>query len=160
MEFYVAKKDTGLMPRLVPLTDDDAEKLKKVGADEVVKCTVVKARSAAFHRKFFGLLSLVLDNIPDDAVFEATASDGSKQVLQIKTVDDLLFHVKCQAGLMESAVTLGGKVLYIPKSISFAKMDDFAFSEFYSKAVDVCLKFFLKGVDKAALQEEVALNFG
>jgi hypothetical protein len=50
--------------------------------------------------------------------------------------------------------------VYIPKSISFAKMSQEEFSAFYNRCCDLIAKHFLPGVTSAELHAEVALMIG
>ena len=151
MEVFLVKTLSGLKPA----AESDADLIKNMTLNEVYKAKVTMPRNVGHHRKYFALLQLVLDNIPDD--FYLSTADGQKDY--IKTVDDLLFHIKCQTGHMEKRVSLGGKLLYVPKSISFGKMDQAEFNKFYSDSLDVICKFFLTGTDKGELAAEVEMFF-
>ena len=134
MKLFLIKSKTGT---LAPVHDDDREKLKKWPAGEMLQCSVTVPRNVGFHRKYFAMLQLVFDNLP-----ETKWKVGNNKV-EIRTVDELLWHVKFQAGHYEQKMTLGGKIVYEPKSISFAAMDDESFQEFYQRSLDVICKYFL-----------------
>jgi len=69
--------------------------------------------------------------------------------------DDLLVEIKLQCGHYTEHVTEGGKLCYIPKSISFGKMDQVAFDAFYAKMEQVVLRDFFPGMSCAVLRQEV-----
>jgi len=79
--------------------------------------------------------------------------------LDVKTTDDILWHIKMQTGHYEKKVTMGGKVTFEAKSISFSKMDEAQFQAFYDRAIDVVLKYFLVGVNKEDLEEIIVHEF-
>ena len=54
-------------------------------------------------------------------------------------IEDLLTEVKLRTGHYEEHVTQNGKLVYLPKSISFARMDDIEFSKFYNRSIDAVL---------------------
>lgn len=151
MEFFAVKK----MGILRPYDRADAEQLGKMREGEVYRVKVSMPRNIKFHKKFFTLLALVFDNLPDE--IPAKMPDG--QPVVIRAVDDLLWHIKMQVGHYEQKVTLGGRVTYEAKSISFAAMDEAEFSEFYNSAVDVILKYFLPETNAEELEEMIAISF-
>lgn len=151
MELYAVKK----MGILRPYDKTDAEQVAKMREGEVYRVKVSMPRNIKFHKKFFALLALVFDNLPEE--IPAKTPDG--QPIQIRTIDELLWHIKMQVGHYTQKVTLGGKVIYEADSISFAAMDEAQFSEFYNAAVDVIMKYFLPETNAEELEEMIALTF-
>lgn len=135
---------------------EDLEKKKSLTLGDTYKVVVSNPRNVKFHRKFFALLAIVMDNLPHD--FKITTVNG--QELEVKTIEDLLWHIKMQTGHHERKVTLGGRVTFEAKSISFAKMDEAQFQEFYSAAIDVILKYFLVGANREDLEDVIVHEFG
>jgi len=152
MEFYAVKK----MGVLKPYDRTEAEKLHKMREGEAYKVKVSMLRNVRFHRKFFALLGIVFDNLPES--IGVKTPDGQQVV--IRSVADLLWQIKMQIGHYEQKITLGGKITYEAKSISFASMDEAEFQDFYSQAVDVILKYFLPESNREELEEVVAMEFG
>lgn len=142
-----------------PLSSEDDEKARQISSDEVVVGKTVKKRNVGHHRKFFGLLKIVLENMREDWEYEVEDEKGNKQVITIKTIDQLLFHIKLQLRHFEQSVSMGGKIIFTPKSIAFDKMPQNEFEEFYDKAIDVCVRYFID-CEKEDLKKEVILNFG
>jgi len=151
MEFYAVKK----MGILRPYDREDAEQLGKMREGEVYRVKVSMPRNIKFHKKFFALLALVFDNLPEE--IPARTPDGKPIV--IRSIDNLLWQIKMQVGWYEEKVTLGGKIIYEAKSISFAAMDEAEFSEFYNSAVNVILKYFLPETNAEELEEMILISF-
>lgn len=152
MEIYLEPK----FGRLHPSTADDADKIGKMKPGSVYKAKVTMPRNVRFHQKYFVLLDLVFSSLPEGFCLETP--DGQK--VPVRSVDDLLWHIKMQLGHYEKKVTIGGRVTYQAKSISFGKMDNAAFDKFYSESIDIILKYFLVGVNREELEEEVIFRFG
>ena len=119
---------------LIPDDDATVDQLKKLKAGDVVLVDYKRPRNVKFHRKFQALVNLVYDNQDKYTNREA-----------------LLTELKLQVGHYEEHITLGGKVIFRPKSIAFASMDEDEFSTFYSSVVDVVLRHFLTGMDEDEL---------
>lgn len=117
---------------------DDQEKLKRVHEGEMIKVSFSKPRNAKFHKKYFALLQVVVDN--DD---------------RYEGVEEVLHVMKLKLGHYDNIVNTDGRIIYKPKSISFAKMDDIAFNDFYQKTVNKILKDFLKKWDEETLDKAV-----
>ena len=125
MKIRLLKRFSGLFP----VTKQDEEKLARIKQGDIIEATYIKPRNPKHHRKFMALMNIVLDNNE-----------------KYENMDDLLFEMKLQTGHVYQHISLGGKITYRPKSISFGSMDQIEFDLFYSKAVNVVLKFFLKGL--------------
>lgn len=134
MKISMHKKETSLVP--VGVSDfDKFNKLKDL--DYSVKIT--KIRSPKHHRFFFAMLRAVIENMPEEleAVYPSQ--------------ETLLNELKLQTGYRTRHQTLGGKITYFPKSISFENMDELEFIEFHKKCEVIILKYFLVGVSKKDL---------
>lgn len=140
MEFYLIKTDTLTFKAAY---DSDAEVAIRIPIGECIKAKFVKSRNVKHHKKFFAMLQMTIDNMPET------------MPNQYQDVNLLLDEIKFQIGHFEMHHTLGGKDYYKVKSISFGKMDQIQFDEFYNKAVDVVLKYFLKEIDKETFEKEV-----
>jgi hypothetical protein len=71
------------------------------------------------------------------------------------TKKHLITEIKLRAGHYEDHLTLRGVIIYVPKSLSFDECDQVEFDEFYDKAVNVCLKYFVS-MDKQELIDRVS----
>jgi len=133
MKIHLIKTLSGFSP-----ADSEAtEALKKIKLNTVVSCEVKRKRNYEHHKKFFSLLQLVLDNTE-----------------KYDTIDQLLVEVKLRLGYVDTLI-IDGNVCYTPKSISFAKMSQDMFDKFYSKTIDIILKYFLVGTDRQELETSV-----
>ena len=134
-----------VMPQgLVPLDDMDWEVKKQLRLGSDVRVHVTMPRNVKFHRKFFALLNITLDNL----------LETTQQQLRITTTNRLLDVLKIRMGFYDIVQIDGRNVLEL-HSISFAKMDEYAFGKFYDQAVTEILSFFLKGTDRNELLQEV-----
>ena len=87
--------------------------------------TVTKARNPGHHRKMFKLLQLAYENQDIYDNFE-----------------DFFVEVKLKAGHYAEHITTKGKLVYVPKSIEFASMDQTEFAQFYNKVLTIVMEHF------------------
>lgn len=139
-ELWFLKTVDGL---LRPSSDDDTEKLKRFRAGDVIRAEVVRPRNGQHHRKAMALLKLVFENQE-----------------RYETFEDLLVEFKLRTGHYQEHLTVKGKVVYIPKSIAFANMDQDEFSEWYGKAISCALKYFLPTMSRMELDEAIERILG
>jgi len=110
---------------LIPSLAADEAALSTISRGEIVSAKITKPRNSAHNRKFFALLQIVVEN---------TDYENSEQVLHL---------LKLKLGHYDAIVSTNGKVVYMPKSISFAKMDQAKFNEFYNQSINIVLRDFL-----------------
>ncbi|HEX7041603.1 MAG TPA: DUF1367 family protein [Trueperaceae bacterium] len=115
---------------------NDQAYLAKLGPGECLECDTRKARNPAHHRRFFALLQA------------AFAGQNKYQ-----RIGDLLIELKLRAGWYDEYVTAEGKLVYVPKSISWARMDQETFEEFYGDAV-VELSFMFPEIEHIAAEAD------
>ena len=115
IELWFVKKLSALHP-----ADDEAkEALAKIAQGECIAVSVRRPRNIHHHRKFFSMLQLVFEN---------------QEVYP--TLEHLLTAVKISAGWYHDVpVRVNGKLCYLPKSISFASMDQVEFDRFYEQSI-------------------------
>jgi len=128
----------------VPMYGSDLDEKRRLKVGETVLCEVTKPRNYEFHKKFFALVRLTFENLPERL----------SQMLSIRSEEDMLDCMKIDLGLYSSAWH-GGRQVVKPGSISFAKMDETEFEKFYGRAVDMVLSLYLAGTNKEELLEEV-----
>lgn len=119
MKFLVKKTPTGL----IPVYNSDAESLKeaKLKMGEVYEIDIKKKRNYNFHKKLFALYNLCYDN---QDVFD--------------NLDEVRYYLTMKAGYYKKIETPKGE-MFVPKSISFAKMDNIEFEKLYQRTIDeVC----------------------
>lgn len=152
MEFIGIKK----LGVICPADIAEAERMGKMREGEEYLIRVSMPRNLRFHRKFRVLLQLVFDNLPEE--IPAKTPDGKPIV--IHSVEELHWHIKMQIGHYEQRVTLGGRITYEAKSTAFSAMDEAEFQDYYSRAIDVILKYFLPGTGREELEEIIVMTFG
>jgi hypothetical protein len=110
MEIYLKKRGNNLFPAY----DSDLEMVQKLSLDEVYKCVLTRPRNYQFHKKFFALLNLAYNNQD-----------------QFDNFEKFRFVMMMKAGHFETIKT-GKGVVYMPQSISFAKMSEDEFETVYN----------------------------
>lgn len=122
---------------LRPLDQMAADKLAKLKVGDVVAVDFAKPRNVKFHRWYWALMTIVANNMPGE--------------IDPETVSDV---IKIRAGHVQVVRTARGEV-FLPRSISFAKMDETAFREFVDRAIRVIVTDILPGVKSDDLRAEV-----
>jgi len=105
-----------------PAYDSDYEKAKKL-KDGEYEFKISLLRNPGLHRKFFSLINLTLHN---QDTFDS--------------LEDLRAFLIMKAGYYKTVQTETG-YMYIPKSISFEKMDNSEFEQLYSDVLNQVLRF-------------------
>ena len=124
---------------LAPADDEAQAAVQSLGAGELVQVIIHKPRNLKFHRKFFSMLQIVYQNQE-----------------RFSSLERLLTAVKLEAGWYEDGpVEAGGKITYLPKSISFAAMDSTEFDQFYREAIGAVVRL-LPHLNAEELAEVVA----
>ena len=126
---------------LKPVDDQGIDTLRKIKVGEVIQCELNKPRNLAHHRKFWALLN----------VFWKAAGDWSSPY-------GVLIELKVRLGHVQSVlIRETGEIVKVPKSISFASMDQTAFDEFYERALnELCVMG--GGIESDALRQEVLME--
>ena len=120
MELYLTKRTDGLFS---PSYSSDYEAAKKIKPGDTVKAQIKKPRNVEFHRKFFALLNMAFENQETFNNFEHFRA-----------------FMTMKAGYYQRIPTDKGE-MYLPDSISFAKMDQVEFEELYGAMIDTVGKF-------------------
>ena len=124
MEIHLVRTSLGLQA----YADEDYEQLRKIKVGCVVKANIVRPRNVKFHRKFFSLIRAAWDCLTE------------QQRINLRSVETFREQLLITSGFSEPLYDLNGqKFLERAKSISFAKMDEPAFNEVYSKVLDTIL---------------------
>lgn len=111
---------------LVPLEDDDYEVKKKLKIGETYSVEVKIARNVDFHRKYFSLISYAWEFLDEKEADTFKTKENFRKYLEISAGHcDVIFHPRLQ------------EFVEIPKSISFAKMDNGEFTILYGRVKDV-----------------------
>lgn len=134
MKIFCQNTATGL----VPLYDSDYDEKKKLKIGEVYFCEIKKPRNYEFLKKFFALVKLGCENSPLDM-----------------TEKPYRAYVTMKAGYVDVYETPTGKMA-LPKSISFANMDEDEFQKLYLAVLMVISKDIK--TDEKIIEEEI-INF-
>ncbi len=139
MKIELMKRSDGA---LIPASSFDQDKLNAMEVGEVWEFSHKKPRSLLHHRKFFVLIDLVHQNLPES--MEAN----------YPSAEHLRAEITMKAGYFTSWVTAKGEKMYLPKSISFEAMDQEEFNDFYERCLDVVAKYYLP-IGKDVLESEI-----
>lgn len=114
--------------------------IKDIGLGEVVRVKFYSSRNIRHHRKFFALLQMVFKNQD-----------------KYLSLEGLRFAVTIAAGYAEEIRLDGDKVTLKPVSISFSRMNQHEFNEFYDAALAAIPRLLpqFEGVD---LDKELMVN--
>lgn len=135
MAFQILMRRT-LGGNLSPINDGGRDVISRIGDAEVL-VEIRKIRNPAFHRKFFALISLIYHNQS-----------------RFRSIEELLDVIKVMVG-HANVVEKDGKEIYIPKSISFAKMDELEFQAFYDRVITFVCEKIIPGVTREELEREL-----
>jgi hypothetical protein len=125
-------------PDALLAADDTAmAALSKIRPGSLVAVNMVKPRNPAMHRWWWKLMDIIAENL-----------DGE---VSPETVCEL---VKLGIGHVD-VIRINGMIREIPKSISFAAMDQPAFEHFRDRAVRYLVTEVIPGLDSEALCAEV-----
>jgi hypothetical protein len=115
-----------------------AEALDSIKKGEFVTTSIRRPRNLRHHKKLFALLNAVFPHQN-----------------QYATTQDLLSALKIAIGYFEQGKTVDGLPFVIPKSISFASLDQNGFEAVYERTVDVILTRILPNVNRDELTDQV-----
>lgn len=118
---------------LVPFDEESKRVVSRLSRNDFVICDIKKPRNHRHHRKFFKLLDVVAQSLDTGL-----------------STDDMLLYVKERLG-MYRVVAVREKVMKEYESISFGKMSQVEFEEFYDKAVDALIE--IAPLDKELVDE-------
>lgn len=137
MKIRVIKKGDGF----IPFDDESLEVVKKWSPNDFLEVDIRRPRNGKFHRLFFAMLGKVKESYHDHKI----------------TTDTLLIHIKTELNMWD-LIKVGNTYQKQYHHISYAKMDEDEFKQFYSRALDVCLE--LVPLDREDLAIELVSNFG
>ena len=132
-DIFVRRTLHGLEPTDAAGTDV----LRHIPQGEILKAKITRPRNVKHHRLFFKMLQVVWQNQE-----------------RFATVDALLGALKVYMGHCDFIQSKQGMVA-LPRSISFGKMDQTEFREFFDRAVDVVCREVIPGLHKDDLLAEV-----
>ena len=111
---------------LVPMYGEDYEEKKKLSIGKVYVADIKVPRNIMFHRKMFALLNTAWSLLPEKTQDGFRSFDGLRAYLLVSAG---FYDVYYSPRLRE--------FVEIPKSMSFASMDEAVFNECYERIKDV-----------------------
>jgi len=124
--------------KLEPVDDAGRDALARVSLGTVVRVEMKRPRNLGHHRKFWALVSLIYQN-----------------QTHYKSPEALCDVIKVLAGYAVVTRGKGGREIHIPKSISFASMDQTEFEQFWERVVTVVCEQIIPGLDRKELETEL-----
>lgn len=134
MDIYLMNTASGLMP----CTDEDYEKKRKMKIGFIYKAKITLARNYEFHKKYFALINC------------AWAYQNERTVEHFKhSVEQFRKTVEIAAGHCDTVYSISLRSwIDIPRSIAFDKMDEAAFQDLYDRVKDVLFNIFLRNISE------------
>lgn len=133
---------------LVPLYNSDLDMKRRLRVGSTVRCKVSIPRNYRHHKKFFALVRLTFDNLPEHLA----------KYWHIHNEHDMLRRFKRDLGYFTSFINEYGEREIEYQSISFASMDQFEFDRFYNQCIDLVLHTYIPGINRIDLFDEF-INF-
>ena len=130
---------------LRPIDEAGEAVLQKLGQGEVVEIGLRRPRNIRHFRLFWALMSLVWEQV---------------QGPEYPTVESLVVRLKIATGHRDELRFAGGVVAFVPRSISFAAMDQIEFDAFYNRVCDWVAANVLPGVTQEDLKREIEEMIG
>lgn len=126
---------------LHPTDKASIEAMRNIPERSIVKIQLSIPRNVRHHRMFFALINLT---------FEA-----QREPCTFPTREALLDALKIAIGHVREVRGIRGETYIVPDSISFGRLDNMAFREFFDSAVKVILEKILPGVEKKELEAQI-----
>lgn len=111
-----------------PANDEGQDYFASLKTGQIVELKATKVRNGQYHRLFFAMLKLISEN-SNPHISEAAA----------------LHFAKMATGTGEFVTDSRGRDVFIPGSISFARMDQTAFKDFVQTAIPPLVGRFMVG---------------
>jgi len=108
---------------VIPAYPSDEAVFESLKQGNMYKCDIRRARNPDHHRKGFALINLIFNSQE-----------------RYRTIEDLLVELKLMTGWYREHVRSDGSLIYVPKSISFADMDQLEFERFYDAVIDIAIQ--------------------
>lgn len=138
---------------LAPADDAASTWFGKVKMGQPVYASVSLPRNGKFHRKFFAMLDVAYSNHDWPEI-------NTKFGLVRCSPEMFRRYAIVKAGHYEADMTPHGEIRVVPKSISWAKMDEAEFSQLYSDVLNVILAEFLCNWTTGDMEKAVAMMMG
>lgn len=127
-----------LSGHLCPIDDAGRMAVWRLPAGETVAVEFKRPRNLGHHKKFWALVSLIYQN--------QTHYNSPEALCDV---------IKVLAGYCVVTRGKGGREIHIPKSISFAAMDQTEFDQFWDRVVTVVCEQIIPGLSRKDLETEL-----
>ena len=127
---------------LFPVDEDGKSAIRNIPEHSIVKIQVSIPRNVRQHRLFFAILKLTFEH--------------QREPRQFPTQEKLLDALKMAVGYTREVRDLHGKIHIVPDSISFGRMDQIAFRQFFDSVVHVITTQIIPGVGKRDFEQQLA----
>lgn len=132
MELALIKTPQG---SLIPMSDEDAERMRRYKAGAVVRVDASEMRNGKFFRKWWSLVKLAFD------VWAETAPQQQyKGVDVLPDFDRFRRDLTIMAGFFRPVFAANGEVRLEAESLRWAQMDEERFEKLYSATINVVLQ--------------------
>lgn len=121
-----------------PVDDVGREAMSQIRMGDIVRADVRKPRNLGHHRRFFALVSVIYEN-----------------QTRYTSPEALLDAIKVHIGHCEVLRLTDGREVHVPRSISFANMDQIAFGQFWDRVVACVCREIIPGLDRDDLEREL-----
>ncbi|MES2946273.1 MAG: DUF1367 family protein [Pseudomonadota bacterium] len=136
---------------LMPTDVAAGELMGKLRMGQDVWVDVVRARSTAFHRKYFALLGIGFE-----AWEPAKITTGEHAGIRPeKDFESFRKDVVKLCGFVDVNVSLDGSTMVTARSISFERMGADEFERLYSETINILLKFVVRNKSEQQLRDWV-----
>jgi len=110
------------------------DNLDKISIGDEFDVKLLKSRNIAYHRKFFAVLQMAHENLPE-------------QIAEfLPTVEVMLQDIKIGVGHVDTHVNIAtGEAYAVPRSISFPAIDQREFEGFVNMAIAYMIKHYFSG---------------
>lgn len=149
MEVLFTKAPNGA---LIPINDDEAEKLKRIKGQSVVRADIAVMRNGRFFSKWFCLAQFAY------GLWEETVEPVEYRGQQVRpSFDKFRRDLTILAGYWHPVFNIDGTFKVEADSIAWAKMDEETFARMYSNTIDAILAKVLPrhGLSRQALDAHV-----
>ena len=158
-EFFVTKVKTSTSYALTPAHQQDEDEMKKLPTTVPLRVKISQIRNVGHHRKYFALLNHAFECWEPPAL----SHDDMQRACRLEIMPDEIEKnferfrkdIAVLAGFFETVIRVNGDMVFEPKSISFAKMDQDEFEKLYDKTIDVIVKHVLRNYDGDELRRVV-----
>lgn len=123
---------------LHPADDFQRDIFDKVTDGKLVQAEITQPRNIQFHRLFFAMLNLAWKN-----------------QTHYQTVDAFRAAITVHLGHCDFVAGKDDKLIAVPRSISFAKMDELEFRNFFDHAADTICQTMLNGTETESFRNEL-----